>query len=109
MDSTTGDIARWANDPDKRQQFEAVKRWYYEDWKRVEPRLKTSIVEGISEFLSLFDDNPAGKRVFSPPKEPYDPVATNKGRLEKPFPPLPELLKQGAVLPLNLPTPPNPD
>jgi len=107
-DSTTGDIARWANDPDKRQQFEAVKRWYYEDWKRVEPRLKTSIVEGISVFLSLFDDNPAVKRVFCPPKEAYDPVANHEGRLGKPLPPLSELLEQGAVLALNLPIATNP-
>src|SRR3989441_8985059 len=107
-DSTTGDITRWANDPDKRQQFEAVKRWYYEDWKRVEPRLKTSIVEGISVFLSLFDDNPAVKRVFCPPKEAYDPVANHEGRLGKPLPPLSELLEQGAVLALNLPIATNP-
>ena len=40
MDLATGDKAGWANGPEKRQQFDAVKRWYYEDWKRVEPRLK---------------------------------------------------------------------
>ena len=54
---------------EKRQQFEAVKRWFYHDWLRIEPKLRTSIVEGISVFLSLFDDNPAVKRVFCPPKE----------------------------------------
>ena len=53
---------------DRRQQFEAVKRWFYHDWMRIEPKLRTSIVEGISVFLSLFDDNPAVKRVFCPPK-----------------------------------------
>src|SRR5206468_645399 len=36
---------------DKRQQFEAVKRWFYHDWLRIEPKLRTSIVEGISVFL----------------------------------------------------------
>ncbi|MBS1867903.1 MAG: hypothetical protein JSS69_18485, partial [Acidobacteria bacterium] len=51
-------------DPDKLAQLQAVKRWFTEDWKRIEPKLRTSIVEGISVFLSLFDDNPKVKRVF---------------------------------------------
>ena len=40
------------------EQLEAVKRWFHYDWKRIEPKLRNSIVEGISVFLSLFDDNP---------------------------------------------------
>ena len=47
-------------DDRKRQQLEAVKRWLYQDWRRIEPKLRTS-VEGISVFLSLFDDNPSVK------------------------------------------------
>src|SRR5439155_10240701 len=35
-------------DDEKRQQFDAVKRWFYQDWARLEPKLRTSIVEGIS-------------------------------------------------------------
>src|SRR5262249_14547006 len=58
-------------DEAKRQQFEAVKRWFYQDWARIEPKLRTSIVEGISVFLSLFDDNPDVKRIFCPPKTAY--------------------------------------
>ena len=107
-DPETSGTSNWASDPEKRQQFEAVKRWFYEDWKRVEPRLKTSIVEGISVFLSLFDDNPAVKRVFCPPKEAYDPVINSDGHLGKPLPPFSELLEQGAVLALNLPISTNP-
>ena len=53
-------------DPDKLAQLEAVKRWFTEDWRRIEPKLRTSIVEGISVFLSLFDDNPKVKSVFCP-------------------------------------------
>jgi hypothetical protein len=106
--SPTVDTLKWTQDPDKRQQFEAVKRWFYEDWKRVEPRLKTSIVEGISVFLSLFDDNPAVKRTFCPPKEAFDPVVNHDGHLGKPLPPLAELLERGAVLALNLPIATNP-
>jgi len=37
--------------------------------KRIEPKLRTSIVEGISVFLSLFDDSPVVKRTFCPPAE----------------------------------------
>jgi hypothetical protein len=95
-------------DADRREQFEAVKRWFYQDWKRIEPRLRTSIVEGISVFLSLFDDNPAVKRVFCPPKETYDPVANEDGRYGKPLPPFSELLESGAVCALNFPVSANP-
>ena len=59
-------------------------------------------------FLSLFDDNPAVKRVFCPPKETYDPVANQDGSFGKPLPPLSELIEQGAVLALNLPVATNP-
>jgi len=47
--------------PEKLEQLEAVKRWFNDDWRRIEPKLRTSIVEGVSVFLSLFDDNPKVK------------------------------------------------
>jgi hypothetical protein len=93
---------------DKRQQFEAVKRWFYQDWRRIEPKLRTSIVEGISVFLSLFDDSPAVKRIFCPPKETYDPVANADGRYGKPLPPFAELIEKGVVCALNFPVSANP-
>ena len=68
------------SDPEKRAQLEAVKRWFHDDWQRIEPKLRTSIVEGISVFLSLFDDNPKVKRVFCPPKECYDKEANADGK-----------------------------
>ena len=64
-----------STDPLKREILEGVKRWFYQDWRRIENKLRTSIVEGISVFLSLFDDNPMVKRTFCPPKECYDPQA----------------------------------
>src|SRR5207248_1846479 len=82
---------------DKRQQFEAVKRWFYHDWMRIEPKLRTSIVEGISVFLSLFDDNPTVKRIFCPPKDTYDPVVNHDGRYGKPLPSFADLIETGAV------------
>lgn len=93
---------------EKREQFEAVKRWFYHDWTRIEPKLRTSIVEGISVFLSLFDDNPAVKRVFCPPKETYDPVANRDGRYGIPLPSWGELIERGTVCALNFPVATNP-
>ena len=40
-----------ASDPDKLEQLEAVKRWFNDDWKRIEPKLRTSIVEGFPSFF----------------------------------------------------------
>jgi len=95
-------------DERKKQQFEAVKRWFFEDWQRIEPKLRTSIVEGISVFLSLFDDSPDVKRVFCPPKETYDPKLNRNGRYGIPMPPFSELIEQGKVVALNFPVAMNP-
>jgi hypothetical protein len=62
---------------------------------RIEPKLRTSIVEGVSVFLSLFDDNPQVKPTFCPPKETYDPTANPDGLYGVPPPPLAELIEQG--------------
>ena len=70
----------------RRAQFEAVKRWFTHDWSRIDTKLRTSIVEGISVFLSLFDDNPKLKRIFCPPKDCYDPKANADGRYGTPLP-----------------------
>jgi hypothetical protein len=106
-ESDPAGTADGAND-EKRDQFEAVKRWFYQDWKRIEPRLRTSIVEGISVFLSVFDDSPAVKRVFCPSKETYDPVANSDGRHGKPLPPFAEMIERGSVCTLNFPLSANP-
>jgi hypothetical protein len=92
----------------KREQLEAVKRWFYHDWRRIEPKLRTSIVEGISVFLSLFDDNPSVKATFCPPKECYDPKLNPDGRFGIPMPPFSQLLEQGKVCALNFPIAMNP-
>src|SRR5207245_10424209 len=88
---------------DKKEQLEAVKRWFYYDWRRIEPKLRTSIVEGISVFLSLFDDNPAVKRTFCPPAECYDPAANADFRYGMPLPSFSWLIETGAVCALNFP------
>lgn len=97
--------ARWA---DKTAQFAAVKRWFDDDWMRIEPKLRTSIVEGISVFLSLFDDNPRVKYTFCPPKDMYDPARNPDGVHGTPLPPLADLIEQGKIVALNFPLAMNP-
>lgn len=93
---------------ERRARFDAVKRWYEDDWMRIEPKLRTSIVEGISVFLSLFDDNPRVKHTFCPPKETYDPERNRDGRHGVSLPPIGDLIDQGKVIALNFPTAMNP-
>jgi hypothetical protein len=97
--------ATWA---DKVAQFEAVKRWFEDDWMRIEPKLRTSIIEGVSVFLSLFDDNPRVKHTFCPPRDLYDPARNPDGRFGTPLPPLGELIEQGKIIALNFPIAMNP-
>ena len=93
---------------DRQQQLAAVKRWYYSNWIRLEPRLRSSIVEGIVVFLSLFDDNPAVARAFCPPKSAYMEPPKVRQKHGTPLPPLDELLEAGKVLALNFPVGLNP-
>jgi len=102
------DPARTPEHVDKVARFEAVKRWFEDDWMRIEPKLRTSIVEGISVFLSLFDDNPRVKRTFCPPKDAYDPACNADGVHGTPLPPLSDLIEQGKVVALNFPIAMNP-
>jgi hypothetical protein len=93
---------------EKAAQFDAVKRWFEDDWMRIEPKLRTSIVEGVSVFLSLFDDNPRVKHTFCPPKDTYDAASNPDGRHGRPLPPVAELIEQGKVIALNFPIAMNP-
>jgi len=93
---------------DKVAQFEAVKRWFEDDWMRMESKLRTSIVEGISVFLSLFDDNRRVKHTFCPPKELYEVARNPNGIHGTPLPPLADLIEQGKIIALNFPAAMNP-
>ena len=92
----------------KREQFEAVKRWFYDDLLRPSTRKRPGVVEGISVFLSLFDDNPKVKRTFCPPKQCYDPELNQDYRYGRPLPGFSWLIEQGKVCALNFPTSFNP-
>ena len=61
---------------DRRHRLEAIERWYHNGPGRSSTRRsRSSIVEGIVVFLSLFDDNPAVHRAFCPPRSAYADTA----------------------------------
>ena len=51
---------------DVRERVAAVKRWFDNDWQKLDNKIKSSIVEGVSVFLSMFD-MPDVAAVFCPP------------------------------------------
>lgn len=61
---------------DVRERVEAVKRWFVHDWQTLDNKVKSSIVEGVSVFLAMFD-MPDVAKVFCPdaPEVPDDPRA----------------------------------
>ena len=62
-----------------RQRVEAVNRWYQHDWRMIDNKIRSSIVEGISVFLSIFD-LPDVARVFCPPPPPEKAGGDTAGR-----------------------------
>ena len=98
------------------EQVEAIDRWYSHDWKALDAKLRTSIVEGISVFLSLFDQ-PEVAGVFCPPPPTEATPAENHDAasdshpvpgLRRRLPPLAQLIDEGKVLALNMPAGANP-
>ena len=57
----------WESGPgeDTRESVEAIKRWFVHDWQNLDNKIKSSIVEGVSVFLSMFD-MPDVAKVFCP-------------------------------------------
>ena len=57
----------WESGPgeDTRERVEAIKRWFVHDWQTLDNKIKSSIVEGVSVFLSMFD-MPDVAKVFCP-------------------------------------------
>ena len=57
----------WKHGPgnDTRERVEAIKRWFVHDWQALDNKIKSSIVEGVSVFLSMFD-MPDVAKVFCP-------------------------------------------
>ena len=87
----------------------------------LDPKLRTSIVEGISVFLSLFDQPQVASMFCPPPPDPdesihmYSAAPDEDGAAVRPvpglrrrLPPLAELIEGGRVLALNMPAGANP-
>jgi hypothetical protein len=93
---------------DQRERFESVLYWYWEHWKFFRSEVKTSIIQGIVVFLSLFETDPQVRRVFCPPKELYEgkPCASDPNGVV--LPPFEALIETGAVVGLNFPVALNP-
>ena len=92
--------------------IDAVFRWYEYDWTKIDVKLRTSIVEGVSVFLGLFD-TPDVARIFCPPKPDHKPItlgastkiAESASPFEelRPLPSLSSLIEEGKVICLNMP------
>src|SRR5690606_11488984 len=103
VDVRTGDATIAA---DRWHRLEAIDRWYHTAWSKLDPKVRSSIVEGAVVFLSLFDENPDVYRAFCPPRSAYaKPPQPGEPR---PLPPLEDLLETGHVLGLNFPVALNP-
>ena len=109
-------VETFSSTSDHADRVRAVDRWYQHDWLALDAKLRTSIVEGISVFLSMFD-LPDVARVFCPPPPPpptgrgvtVQPIS--RGRtpgdapppLLKRLPRVDHLIESGKVLALNMP------
>ena len=92
----TGAAARWLNEQGVKYLSVAVRShttidglkarlksvvlWYEKDWMKLDPKLRTSCVEGISSFLSLFDMEDVAA-IFCPkaPARPRDGEGEDEG------------------------------
>ena len=81
----------------------AIRRWYDHDWGQLDNKLRSSIVEGVSVFLSMFD-MPEIADVFCPPA----PQNVDGSSAALDFPPIKDLIESGRVLALNMPAGANP-
>ncbi len=91
-----------------RGSWESVHYWYWEHWKFFRSETKTSIVQGVAVFLSLFETDARVRRVFCPPKELYEGGPSPSDPHAKVLPPFDELIESGKVVGLNFPAALNP-
>lgn len=99
---------RQSGDALTRDRFQSVWYWYWEHWKFFRSEVKTSIIQGIAVFLSLFETDPDVRRIFCPPKELYEGKACDVDPLAQVLPPFDELIESGKVVGLNFPVALNP-
>ena len=109
-------------DPARQNRLAAVQRWYQQDWLCMDQKLRTSISESLSVFLSLFD-LPEVAAVFCPPApakadaqegekedvpEDAPEEAAASAAVVRQLPPIDELIESGKVIGLNMPAGTNP-
>ncbi|HET9184482.1 MAG TPA: TraM recognition domain-containing protein [Candidatus Angelobacter sp.] len=90
------------------ERWESVHYWYWEHWKFFRSEVKTSIVQGIEIFLSLFETDPEVRRVFCPPKELYEGTRCDSDPIGRVLPAFDELIESGKIVGLNFPVALNP-
>lgn len=88
--------------------WRSVHYWYWEHWKFFRDEVKTSIIQGIAVFLSLFETDRDVRRVFCPPKELYEGKPSSLDPHGQVLPPFGELIESGKIAGLNFPTALNP-
>ena len=98
----------------------SVKTWYEHDWMKLDPKLRTSCVEGIFQFSVSVRHGGRGRHLLSEgtarPRGGEGEDAGNgdsrppvgKARMRRHLPPLDELIESGKVLALNMPAGSNP-
>ena len=99
---------RRTGEPGQRLRWESVQYWYWEHWKFFRSEVKTSIIQGIAVFLSLFETDPDVRRVFCPPKSLYEGKVSADDPHGRVLPPFDELIESGKVVGLNFPVALNP-
>ena len=109
---TAFEVEAPAADPARRERLDAVRRGYGQDWLMLDPKLRSSIIEGLSVFLSVFDLPDVAQTFCPPPPAPGPPPAPAAGAeaaaVARPLPPLDEVIDEGKVLALNMPAGINP-
>jgi hypothetical protein len=90
------------------ERFQSIWYWYWEHWKFFRSEVKTSIIQGIAVFLSLFETDPDVRRVFCPPKDLYERKFCATDPEGQVLPPFDELIESGKVVGLNFPVALNP-
>jgi hypothetical protein len=99
---------RELGDEDAGDTWQSIHYWYWEHWKFFRDEVKTSIVQGIVVFLSLFETDRKVRKVFCPPKELYEGKPSARDPRGRVLPPFDELIESGKVVGLNFPTALNP-
>ena len=94
--------------PADRDAWDSVNYWYWQHWKFFRSEVKTSIVQGVTVFLSLFDTDPQVRRVFCPPKELYEGRVSNGDPDARILPSFDELIESGKIVGLKFSCGPQP-